>query len=227
MTITLLQLREQSRQRADMQNSEFITDSELTNYINSSIAELTDLLISCYENDYNISTYSFTTTANVNSYALPADFYKLRGVDTKLLNGSADWYSLRPFNFNERNRNQDWAWGLMSGPGVRYRLLGGNLYFSPAPDSAFQCKLWYTPVATKLAADADTLNDLNQYAEYVITDAAIKMLQKEESDVSVLVMQKSALVKRIQEMASNRDSGQPESISDIYAENDDHWFRRT
>ena len=224
MTITLLELRTQARERADQENSEFISDSELNNYINSSIAELTDLLISCYENDYNIETYTFNTVGQTPGYDLPADFYKLRGVDCQI-NGP-DWFSLRPFNFNERNRNQDFSWGLMNGPNIRYRLLGNQIYFSPAPDGVYPIRIWYTPLATKLTADGDTLNDLNQYAEYVITDAAIKMLQKEESDVSVLMAQKAALTKRIQDMASNRDAGQPESISDIYAENDDYWFWR-
>ncbi len=225
MTITLAQLRDQARDRADMKNSDFIEDSELTNYINSSIAELTDLLVSTYENDYNIGTQSYSTVTNQANYPLPTDFYKLRGVDVQINNDN--WYSMRPFNFNERNRNQDFAWGLATGPSIRYRILGSNLYFSPAPDGIFPVRIWYTPVATKLVADSDTLNDINQYSEYVIVDAAIKMMQKEESDVSVLMAQKQALIKRIQDMASNRDSGQPESISDIYAENDDYWFWRS
>lgn len=225
MTITLAELRSQARDRADMANSDFISDSELNNYINSSIAELTDLLVSTYENDYNILTTTFNTVPNQASYPLPADFYKLRGVDSQISNDN--WFTLRPFNFNERNRNQDFSWGLTNGPNIRYRLLGNNIYFSPAPDGIYQVRIWYTPLATKLVNDNDVLNDLNQYAEYVIVDAAIKMMQKEESDVSVVMAQKQALIKRIQDMASNRDASQPESVSDIYAENDDYWFWRS
>ena len=40
--------------------------------------------------------------------------------------------------------------------------------------------------------------------EYVITDAAIKMMQKEESDTSVLQLQKAALIRRIEAAAENR-----------------------
>jgi hypothetical protein len=222
--ITLLQLRTQSRQRADMETSDFITDSELNNYINSSIAELHDLLVSAYGSDYFLSDYSFNTVSGTADYALPSTFYKLKGVDVRINNSS--WCSVRPFNFNERNRDQDVSWGMSLGPSVRYRLMGSNIKFSPIPDAAYQTRLWYVPKATTLVADGDSFDDLNQYAEYVIVDAAIKMLQKEEKDVNVLMAQKMALKKRLEQMSENRDVGQPASISDIYAENDEYWFNR-
>lgn len=228
MSITLAQLRTATRQRADMENSNFVSDSELNSYINSSIAELHDLLISCYGSDYFVSSATFTTTGGTDSYSISSNvstsFYKLKGVEIKLAD---QWYTLQPFNWNERNRNTDGTWGLLSGPNVRYRMVGGQLVFSPAPDGNTQVRVWYIPVATKLSADGDIFDDLNQYYEYVITDAAIKCMQKEESDVNVLAVQKQALVERIQAMASNRDADKPDSISDIYAENDDYWFYRS
>lgn len=208
-----------------MEGSDFVTDSELVGYINNSIAELHDLLVATYGPDYYVENYAFTTTASTENYALPANFYKLKGVDV-LLSGN-QYYSLRPFNFNERNRDQDVTWGLLAGPTIRYRLVGTNLKFSPAPDSGYNVRLWYIPLPTQLVLDADIYNDINSYAEYVITDVAIKMLQKEESDVSVLSAQKMDLRKRIENMAQNRDADQPESISDIYAENDEYWFTRS
>ncbi len=226
MTITLLELRDGARQRADRTGSDFVTDLELNSYINSEIAELKDLLIGAYDSDYDVQTVEFQTSASTANYALPngtnysaaPEFYKLRGVDIKLNN--ADWTSLRPFNFNERNRTADWS--VSDGPNVRYRLVGTNLMFTPAPDAAYDVKLWYIPVATKLTANADVLRDLNQYSEYVMVGAAMKMLVKEETDASALASIKLDLRKRIVEMAQNRDAGQPEAISDIYAENSDY-----
>lgn len=225
MSVTLLELRTQARQLADRENSNFVTDSELTTYVNQAIAELQDLLIGAYSSDYYISEYNFSTVSQQTTYALPADFYKLRGVDCALTNN--EYASLRPFNFNERNRNDSFSsWGLMTGPSVRYRLVGDNVVFSPAPEGAYAIRLWYIPTAVKLVADIDTLADLNQYSDLVVHSAAIKMLIKEESDVSALMAEKMQLIKRITEMAQNRDAGQPESISDIYAENNDYyWYR--
>ena len=80
---------------------------------------------------------------------------------------------------------------------------------------------------TKLTLDADTLSDLNQYAEYVIVDAAIKMAAKEETDVSVLAAQKAELRRRIEVMGQNRNADKSESVSDIYSENLDYlWYSR-
>lgn len=225
MSISLSDLRLRSRQKADRENSNFIEDEELNFMINGSVAELHDLLVSANSADYSISEYPFNTVANTDTYTLPEDFYKLKGVDAQIT--SDKWYSMRPFNFNERNRNNDVTWGLINGPNIRYRLLGDNIKFSPAPEANYPIKLWYTPVAPKLVNDNDTLKDLNFYSDYVIVDVAIKYLQKEESDVSVLMQQKAELKRRIEIMANNRDEGQPESVSDIYAENSDFWFSRS
>lgn len=226
MTVTLLELKTRARERSDMETSDFVTDSELTGYINSSLAELYDLLVSAYGEDYFLADpFAITTSNNISDYALPDDFYKLKGVDAKI-NGS-DWYSVRPFNFNERNRNQDVTWGLIGGPNVRYRIMGSKIKLSPLPNGAYPLQLWYVPSAPVLAVDADEFNDVNGFSEYVIVDAAIKMLQKEESDVSVLMAQKMTLKRRLEEMSLNRDAGQPESVSDIYAENNEFWFWRS
>lgn len=223
MSKTLLQLRTQSRERADMTNSTFISDSELNSYINSSISELHDIMIQSYGSDYFIDTYEFSTVSGTAEYALPSDFYKLRGVDIKL-NGQ-DWFAIKPFNFNERNRFEGFgAWSLLGIANVRYRLIGNNIRFTPEPTGVVDVKLWYIPLPTELSSDSDTFDQYNGYQEYIIVDAAIKMLQKEDSDVSVLLTQKTALKRRIEEASQNRDAGSPESVSDVYADNDDYLF---
>lgn len=225
MSITLAQLKSQARDRADMVNSQFVSDNELVNYINGSIAELHDLLIAAYDNDYFITEYTFSTVSGTDSYALPADFYKLRGIDSRV--GADQWFTLQPFNFNERNSKNELLSYLAYGNNFRYRIMGSDLIFSPVPQGVYSIKLWYIPVATKLSSDSDTLNDLNQFSEYVIVDAAIKMANKEEADVSVLAAQKAELKRRIEVMAQNRNADKSESISDIYAENLDYlWYSR-
>lgn len=231
MAITLAQLKTECRQRADMENSNFVTDSELTNYINNSISELHDILIQAYESDYYIKSSTFSTTDNQDTYALNTiipdqDFYKLRGVDAKLNN--QEWFTLQPFQFNERNKRQNFgAWKYLGISNVRYRLVGSNILFTPTPDSNIECRIWYIPVAVTLSADTDELEDLNNYSEYVIVDAAIKMMQKEESDTTVLQQQKAALKRRIEEAANNRDAGSGETISDVYNENNEYLFGRS
>ncbi len=83
--MTLAQLRTASRQRADMVNSTFISDPELNSYINASYYELYDLLVQKYGNDYFMKEYSFQLQGNISQYPLPADFFKLLGVDLLLI----------------------------------------------------------------------------------------------------------------------------------------------
>lgn len=207
-----------------MESSQFVSDSELTSYINASIAELQDIIIQTYGSEYYVESDTFMTTSGETDYELPDDFYKLLGVDVSI-NGQ-EFISIKKFNFNERNRFNDVTiWNAAGVPNIRYRLMGNNLKFSPAPDTNSTVQIWYVPLSTKLVEDDDELNDLNQYCEYVIVDAAIKMLQKEESDVSVLMAQKAALVQRITSAADNRDAGESESVSDVYAEDDEYYFR--
>lgn len=221
-TVTLAQLKTRARQRADMENSGFIQDSELLSYINASIAELYDLLVSKYGEDYFVaSPYTITTTTNQDTYALPADLYKLLGVDLQL-DTTNNWVSLKRFNFAERNIPQ--IWDVKFVDFIRYRLFGANIKFSPVPQAAQTLRLWYIPLPTALALDADTLNGFNGYEEYVVIDVAIKMLNKEESDPSVLMAEKAAMKLRIEQMAEGRDVGQPSTVQDINSMSSNYYY---
>ena len=227
MSITLSQLRTESRERADMEHSTFVSDSELNSYINNSISELHDLLIQAYDGDYYIEEATFTTTASTSSYSLSSiitagDFYKLRGIDAKIIDNS--WKTLNPFNFNDRNKYQN-SEGCLGLYLLKYRLVGENLVFTPTPDADTEVKVWYVPIAQTLTLDTDSYDDLNNFSEYVIVDAAIKMLQKEESDVSILVSQKKALYNRIEQAANNRDVGQGDSVSDVRNQNANYYWK--
>jgi hypothetical protein len=209
---------------ADMEDNDFVTDAEANNYINFAIAELHDLLIESYGSDYFLESITGTTTNGTSDYALPSNFYKLRGIDVKL--NASDWINVNKFNFNERNRYEDFgAWTLLGISNIRYRIMGSNVKFTPAPDGSTEYRLWYIPVATKLTTDTDVLDDINQYSDFVIISAAMKMLNKEESDVSVLMSERNRLIRKIEESSQNRDVSEPEAISDVQAEiNDAIWY---
>lgn len=216
MAVTLAQLRTQARQRADMANSTFVDDDELTTYINDSYLELYDLLVSKFE-DYFVGTpTSFTLASGVSTYTLPSDFYKLVGLDKAL--GGGDYYALRPFNFNERNIRSTLSLYRGIYPNIRYRVVGGVIRFTPEDQAAGDYRIWYVPNATLLTATTDTIAaECDRWKLYIIVDAAIKMLLKEESDVQAHLLQKQALIRRIDEMAANRDVGEPMRIQDVYS----------
>lgn len=222
MTVTLLQLKNAARQRADMSGSagpdQFVDDAELTGYINASLAEFNDLVVA--KNLLNYVTSSVFTlagnTSNTNYYTLSSSFYKLAGVDRLLdgdpSSGTAVWYDVMKFAFNERNFGNNPIFPLFRPPYVRYRIIGNRLTFMPAQSSAGTYQIWWYPQAPVLVGDNDTIDETQFWWDYVVVDAAIKMLNKEESDVSVLAAQKLALKERIEAMAADRDYGQPEQI---------------
>ena len=149
--MTLPQLRTASRQRADMVNSTFISDSELNSYINASYFELYDLLVQKYGNDYFMKEYSFQLQGNISQYPLPEDFFKLLGVDLQISAGPDGYVSLRPFTLAERNRYstanvQTWI-GVTN---LRYRISAGNLWFTPSPQTGQTIRIWYVPRLSEL-----------------------------------------------------------------------------
>lgn len=218
-SLSLMETRNRAKQHADLSNSRFVTLEEWNSYIVASYFELYDLLVTTFEDYYVASPYSITTDGSTQ-YTLPTDFYKLVGVDLGLGTGSTSWVTMKKFQFISRNNytfpSQP---ATYLGPfSLRYRVVGNTLFVSPPPSSGSTIRLWYVPKLTQPLAETDILSGVSGWLEYVIVDAAIKALIKEESDPSALMAQKMALLKRIEDSANNRDEGQPEKVSDTSSE---------
>lgn len=211
-TTTLAQLRTRARERSDQENSTFVSSSELLSYINASYQELYDILVGKFEDYYTIKT-TVVIASGSSTIPLPSDFYKLRGIDFKL--DTNTFVSVGKFNFIERNVLNRSI--IRRGAGFRetqYRVIGNSIQIEPEDSADGVYRLWYTPLPTLLSAETDTIDGIQGWEEYVIIDVAIKMMAKEESSTTHLEREKAAMLKRIESMAANRDSGQPESISD-------------
>lgn len=210
-SFTLLELRNRSRQRADMVNSRFITDAELNYFINASYGELYDLLINTRGENYYVSSYNFTTTINQDTYPLPADFFKLMGVD--YVTSSTQAITLKAFRWQERNRFREPFYNVRN-YNLMYQIRGNNLVFIPTPNGNQSIRLWYIPRHSELSLDSDTFDGINGWEEYIIIDCAIKMRVKEESPVEELILAKNDMKARILSACSGRDSGEPPRVVD-------------
>lgn len=84
---------------------------------------------------------------------------------------------------------------------------------SPTPTVGASTRLQLS--ASSVGPGSLVADGVSGWLEYVVTDAAIKMLQKEESDTSTLQFQKAALIKRIEAAGENRDAGSPATIADV------------
>lgn len=220
MAVQLQTLRTRVRYRANMEDSEFVTDTELNTFINESYAELYDLLVSKFEDWYVGDPTEITmTSGDAGKKALASDFYKLRGVDQQL---GGRWREVHPFNFNERNRQgtAERLNGFLTT--VRYRVVGSDLRFSPVDLAVGTFRYWYVPLATEMSGDTDTMDGVNGWEQYVIVDAARKCLLKEESDTSELERELAKLTNRIEVMAQNRDAGNPQQVEDIHEDDYDY-----
>lgn len=246
--MSLGEIRLNAQQRADQVNSQFLTTAEWNANINQSMYELYDLLVTLYEPHFICTPAIFLTNGiqyifplpdgqstsylngitNASNYRAPA-FYKLFGVDLAVNNASNAWVTVKKFMFEERNQylypnSSSTIYGITN---MKYRQIGQNgsgtqLEFIPTPSGSQLIRIWYIPRLTKLLLDTDvTTAGISGWIEYVIVDAAIKAMQKEESDCSVLMAQKSALIKRINDSASNIDANQPDRISNV--RNNNGW----
>jgi len=229
------------RNRADLTYSEFISDNELTNYINYSLGELQGLLVNAFGGDYFATIFNATIPAGgtFQSGSIPEDCYKILGVDL-FLDGipqdvnSAEFnnkITLQPFNFNERNRaaalNQQ-GYSTQFATNYRYRVFNNKVIIQPPANGDVNLGVYYVPSAPQFTIPSGTgsldltqtftqQNNLMNWLEYVIVDVCIKSKQKEETDASLFVRQKALLTERIRNEAQNRDQGSPATVSDVYA----------
>jgi hypothetical protein len=230
--MTLGQLRLLAQQKADRVNSNFVLPAEWNVYINQSYFELYDLLVQKYGNEYFVAPETRFTLTGTNTYALPnglttfqdlnnnniiaPPFYKLLGLDLAVNAANNAWLTLNKYMFIRRNTYvyPQITTQLLGIASLQYRIIGNNIVFIPTPQANQIARIWYIPRLTTLLKDTDIADGVSGWLEYVAVDAAIKALQKEESDVTVLMAQKMALIDRIEAAAENRDAGIPEKISD-------------
>jgi len=230
--MSLQQLRTLAQQKADRVNSNFITLPEWNNFINLAADELYDLITTVYE-DYNLyQPVFFTTNGQTMSYPLPdgintfqdangnnivpPPLYKLSGIDLGLNNAPNGFVTVQRYNFIDRNRyvfpnTASTIYGVF---GLQYRIIGNSIRFIPQPSSSQPIRIWYTPRREQLLRENDTTDGYNGWTNYIIARAAKYALDKEESDSSKLDAEILYLKSRIEETATNRDQGQPDTISD-------------
>lgn len=235
--LSLGEIRTRSQQRADRVNSLFVTTPEWNYFINQSLFELYDILITLYEDQYvapipvqfstNGSTFLYPLPDGVISYTngitgqgtfIAPPFYKLIGVDLGLNTANQAFVTVKQFNFSDRNRylypnSASTIYGVFN---LEYRLLGSNIQFIPTPSANQPIRLWYIPRLKELLADTDTTTTgVSGWLQYVIVRAAKYALDKEESDTTTLTQELIYLKQRIEESAMNRDAGMPSTIVDV------------
>jgi len=211
------------RQRSNMENNNFITDAELTTYINNSLAELDDILVTDYE-DYRLLTFQAILPADgvSNIISIPSNLYKLRGVDYQVnqnANGTY-WLTLFPFQLTERNRQRSGLTNILIPyrTGLSYRVADAGIIIMPQVEAGGTYQIWYTPKFVPLTETTDALTiqmDNQAWVEYAVVDCCIKIFNKQNLDPSGFLAEKQLLQVRIRNAAKNRDSAGPKRIANV------------
>jgi hypothetical protein len=216
--VSLGTLRADARLRADMPSAGFCSDAEVNRYINQGYTELYDWLIASGE-EYFMSSTTINTTSGTDTYALPNDFFEIRGVDVNI--GAQQVLTAHRFTFEERNRYKLIVTGWFFNEPCWYQLRGTNIVFMPAPQGVYIVTVWYYPIPVAMVSDSDTIDGVNGWDEIIVLDAAIKMLQREESFDAAdrLKADKAAIKDRILRRIAARDAGSPARVSDVRGSN--------
>ena len=208
-TVTLTTLRTRVRERADQVGSSFIADSAtgLDAYINEANQKLHGMLVEALGEEYVSSTSAFTTVAGTSDYALPTGFYKLYGVD---LSYHGVMRSLKRYERPERNTYREMRPEALP----RYSLVGGNLRLYPSSTNGLTGAILYAPEATVLVNAGDSVAYPNGWERFIVLDAAIQALLKEESSVTALVNEREMVIREIAAAKENRDMATPKQVID-------------
>jgi len=226
--VTRSTLRTRIRNRVDMSN-QYVSDADLNDLIDTYVTSLYDKLIAARGQEYYLRTNVFPTVAGQTLYQLPSDFYEL--VDVYITQNS--WrYMLKPFQRQNTDLylNQGTSWG---GYDYVYRLRGlwvaaaapvAQIEILPPPSGVFDITIDYIPVCTISTQNDPEYDGINGWEEWVVLNCCIMMMQKEESDPSVLMAQRGIIEDRIEKLANSRDAGVPEKLIDSRRDLFDDWY---
>ena len=135
---TLGDMRSDVRLRADLVGNQFVTDSEINEYLNQALAEFYDRLVGARGQEY-YATEQVITTTGVEGYALPAGHYETLYVE---LEDSGARVRLGSYSFHERARLIGTS-APNPGRPVAFRIIAGNITFLPAPTTGYTIRHWY------------------------------------------------------------------------------------
>jgi hypothetical protein len=219
---TVEQLITKAQIRGGYESSGRMTSAKWLDWLESGLAELHDLLISKYGEDYVTARATSTFTINQDYIAIPALALKVLGLDVQV---GGEWVATERFQLAERNLFQSTASALAAGsPYVRHRIEGDQILLQPTPKSADSYRLIYVKRAPKLAltGGADEPNGIynvidgyNGWEELAVLYALLRAKRSQDEPTDGIEREIDRLQKRVEWAADGRNAGQPMSIADL------------
>jgi hypothetical protein len=128
--------------------------------------------------------------------------------------------TVRPFNFNERNRYNNILFAVTAAAFYRYLIQGSKIKIMPQPSAGITFKMWYVPAPAKITTTVQTIDGVSGWEEVVILTAAIQIMNKQELDSSALKREQLEAIDRVLTMATERDAALPERVTDLSVVNE-------
>lgn len=209
------------RKRADMENSEFVTDNEITEILNQELAELENHIWPNQDKPFrrNLQTYTLTSDPLDSLQPLPFDFLSVQEVMADY-NGVKQ--NITPFMAAEHSLYLNSDILVYYGP-PKYRIQAGNIEIVPV-NQAMTVYLWYTPCLSRLVNPSDIYDGVNGWEVAAIYGTVAQMLQKEESDYSLWESRKERMLQRVDAWAAKRDAANPERVQETVPYDNGIWW---
>jgi hypothetical protein len=211
MLVTLGEIKTRIRQRTDNEHSgeDFVTDDELTQLIRKSYFELFALLVKAGLHSVPEAPVLNITADGRLNYLLPDDFYSV--IDVYRINNGT---KIRLRRHNARTRPDN----INVGEANTYRVYGqsedARLEFYPNPQSG-EYEFYYIAIPEPLVDDADELDGVLGWEEYIVADVSVDVLTKEGVDTKYLQFKKAEMTLRIQEESSMRDMHESTHVASV------------
>jgi hypothetical protein len=125
------------------------SDTEISNWLNEANQDLTEAA------EIESPAANIVTVASTESYALPADFLRLRRVEIQDTAASTLWAPLVQMTIDQRLPNT--ISGAITGRGrpSGYFLYAGQIYLIPIPDAVYTLNVFYYRRAPDLLISGD------------------------------------------------------------------------
>ncbi len=209
------------RRRTNMETSEFVTDDEITEFLNEEWAELQSRLTSNECQPHFVTIGSINVTVGTSLYGLPADFWRLLSLKCSIDGVNR---TMAPFMEGERASLENAStFDALWSTGPRYRLQADNIEILPATRS-YTAELRYIGSCPFLVDAGDTLDGINGWEAALIAGACASVREKEETDPMFFAAKKDRLYKLIDGWVQSRDASHPERVTDVTGGLDSFWW---
>ena len=202
MAKNLSQLRDEVRQKADIEND--------------GISLLQSLLVDGTDGQLFAKNAPNLVQLGDYSYQLPTDFSQLVSVDIRYQGHYIRSFAADPQDYAHLTDLTETGYASISRHFLRWNMSLGRpeLFVFPAR-SVSDIAVQYIPAAPTLSLDSDVLGWPDFWNQWVVLDAAIQCLNKEESITSALSMEKEKVERRIRDHIRSMSTTEIQTIRKV------------